>query len=104
GDFDGDGAPDLLVTENNGPARLLHNQDGGGASWPRSGPSARGSPRSTPSLHRTGVFHQRRGPGPGAANHWLAIRLRGRRSNREGLGTRVVLQAGGQKQTGWVRG
>ncbi len=28
GDYDGDGDPDLLVTTNNGPARLLRN-DGG---------------------------------------------------------------------------
>jgi enediyne biosynthesis protein E4 len=66
GDFDGDGAPDLLVTANNGPAALLRNE---------------GRNR----------------------NHWLAIRLHGTKSNREGLGTRVVLQAGGRKQTAWVR-
>jgi hypothetical protein len=36
-------------------------------------------------------------------NHWLAIRPRGVKSNRDGLGTRVVLQVGGQRQTGWVR-
>jgi len=36
-------------------------------------------------------------------NHWLAIRPRGVKSNRDGLGTRVVLQAGGRKQTAWVR-
>ncbi|HET9515812.1 MAG TPA: CRTAC1 family protein, partial [Gemmatimonadales bacterium] len=66
GDFDGDGDPDLLVTENNGPARLLRNEGGSG-------------------------------------NHWLAIRLRGTKSNREGLGTRIVVQAGGRRQSGWVR-
>jgi hypothetical protein len=36
-------------------------------------------------------------------NHWLAIRLRGIKSNREGLGTRVILRAGGRTQTAWVR-
>jgi hypothetical protein len=36
-------------------------------------------------------------------NHWLAIRPRGVKSNRDGLGTRVVLQVGGRKQTGWIR-
>jgi hypothetical protein len=82
GDFDGDGDPDLLVTENNGPAALLRNE---GAGEPR-----------------FGAQRQWRGPGPGRA-HWLAIRLRGVKSNREGLGTRVVVQAGGQKQIGWVR-
>jgi hypothetical protein len=66
GDFDGDGDPDLLVTENNGLAALLRNEGGN-------------------------------------RNHWLAIRLHGVKSNREGLGTRIVVEAGGQKQTGWVR-
>jgi enediyne biosynthesis protein E4 len=36
-------------------------------------------------------------------HHWLAIRPRGTKSNRDGLGTRVVVEAAGQKQTGWVR-
>jgi hypothetical protein len=35
--------------------------------------------------------------------HWLAIRPRGVRSNRDGLGTRVTVQVGGRRQTGWVR-
>jgi hypothetical protein len=39
----------------------------------------------------------------GPRNHWLAIRPRGVKSNRDGLGTKVVLQAGGRKQIGWVR-
>ncbi|MFZ4985510.1 MAG: CRTAC1 family protein [Blastocatellia bacterium] len=33
GDLDNDGAPDLLVTNNNGPARLLRNQGGRGRHW-----------------------------------------------------------------------
>ena len=36
-------------------------------------------------------------------NHWLALRLRGVKSNRDGLGTRVVIQTGDKKQAGWVR-
>jgi enediyne biosynthesis protein E4 len=40
----------------------------------------------------------------GNRNHWLAIRPRGVKSNRDGLGTRVVLQVAGRKQTAWVRG
>jgi enediyne biosynthesis protein E4 len=36
-------------------------------------------------------------------NHWLAIRPRGVRSNRDGIGTRITLEVGGRKQTGWVR-
>jgi enediyne biosynthesis protein E4 len=39
----------------------------------------------------------------GTRNHWLAIRPRGVKSNRDGLGTKVVLQAGGRKQIAWVR-
>ena len=33
GDFDNDGAVDILVTNNNGPARLLHNQAGSRQHW-----------------------------------------------------------------------
>jgi hypothetical protein len=35
--------------------------------------------------------------------HWLAVRLRGTKSNRSGIGTRVTLEAGGRRQQGWVR-
>jgi enediyne biosynthesis protein E4 len=37
------------------------------------------------------------------ANHWLSIRTRGTKSNRDGIGTRVTLEAGGVRQQGWVR-
>jgi enediyne biosynthesis protein E4 len=66
GDYDGDGDPDLLVTENNGPARLLRN-DGGNR------------------------------------QHWVAFRLIGERSPRDGNGSRIRIRAGGVRQTGWVR-
>jgi enediyne biosynthesis protein E4 len=36
-------------------------------------------------------------------NHWLAIRPRGVKSNRDGLGTRVVLRAAGRTESAWVR-
>jgi hypothetical protein len=45
----------------------------------------------------------------GNRNHWLKVRLEGVRSNREGLGSRVTVEAGGdgrlpgRRQTGWVR-
>jgi enediyne biosynthesis protein E4 len=39
----------------------------------------------------------------GNAKHWLQVRLEGRASNRAGLGSRVTVEAGGQRQTGWVR-
>jgi hypothetical protein len=36
-------------------------------------------------------------------HHWLSIRARGTRSNRGGIGTRVTLEAGGVRQTSWIR-
>ncbi len=33
GDIDNDGALDILVTNNNGPVRLLHNEAAGGQHW-----------------------------------------------------------------------
>jgi hypothetical protein len=36
-------------------------------------------------------------------NHWLQVRLRGTRSNRDGIGTRIRVTAAGRTQTGWVR-
>jgi len=38
-----------------------------------------------------------------SANHWLALRLVGTRSNRDGLGCRVVVRAGGREQTRQTR-
>jgi hypothetical protein len=66
GDYDGDGDPDLLVTENNGPPRLLRND---------------------------GAHH----------GHWLAFRLVGTKSPRDGNGARIRLTVGGVRKTGWVR-
>ena len=34
----------------------------------------------------------------GNANHWLELRLRGTVSNRDGLGAKVYVDAGGKKQ------
>lgn len=39
----------------------------------------------------------------GAAGHWLAVRLVGRSKNREGIGARVTLSAGGRRQMREVR-
>jgi hypothetical protein len=61
GDYDDDGRTDVLVTDLEGPARLLHNE----------------SP---------------------AAHHWLRVRLEGRPPNRQGIGGRVTLRAGGKRQ------
>jgi hypothetical protein len=35
--------------------------------------------------------------------NWLAVKLVGTRGNREGIGARVRVTAGGRVQTGWVR-
>jgi hypothetical protein len=36
-------------------------------------------------------------------NHWLSIRARGSKSNRDGIGTRVTVESGGTRQQGWIR-
>jgi hypothetical protein len=36
-------------------------------------------------------------------NHWLKVQLKGVKSNREGLGSRVTVEAAGRRQTRWVR-
>ena len=53
-DMDGDGDPDLAVSQNGGPARLFRNE------------------------------------GPGEAR-WIGFRLRGRGSNRDGIGAKITL-------------
>ena len=60
GDIDQDGDVDVVVTNNNGPARLLLNE-------------------------------------AGAKNHWLAVRLEGVASNREGIGARIAVLRTGEK-------
>jgi len=67
-DYDNDGYLDLLVT------------DGGEHEFP---------------FHfgRRYLLHNK-----GGGNHWLKIVLEGCQSNRDGIGARVVVQAGGQKQ------
>ena len=59
GDFDNDGRVDMLMVDEEGPPRLLHNES-----------------------------H--------ADNHWLGIRLVGVRCNRDGIGARVTVTAGGK--------
>ena len=54
GDMDGDGDPDLAVSENGGPARLFRNEGG-------------------------------------ERNGWVGFRLRGRNSNRDGIGAKITL-------------
>jgi hypothetical protein len=39
----------------------------------------------------------------GDGAHWLQVRLRGAPGNRDGIGSRIRVTAGGRTQTGWVR-
>jgi hypothetical protein len=39
----------------------------------------------------------------GNRNHWLAVRAIGTTSNRDGIGTKVVVTAGNTRQQGWIR-
>jgi hypothetical protein len=66
GDIDADGDPDLLVSTNNGSARLYRNEGG-------------------------------------EKSHWIAFRLRGTKSNRDGFGTKITLAAGGRVQHGLAK-
>jgi hypothetical protein len=67
GDFDNDGDLDLLITTNNGPARLLRNDNAN-------------------------------------QNDLLRVRLAGTRSNRDGIGARLVLKTSkGRTEFGMVR-
>src|SRR5207247_8427362 len=38
-----------------------------------------------------------------SGNHWLQVRLRGVKSNRDGIGARVRVSIAGQVQTRWIR-
>jgi enediyne biosynthesis protein E4 len=39
----------------------------------------------------------------GNRNHWLQVKAIAAGRNREGIGTKVIVTAGGQRQTGWIR-
>jgi enediyne biosynthesis protein E4 len=73
GDIDNDGDVDVVVTNNNGPARLLLNQANAPA----------------------GAEVMSARTGGEAARHWLEVSLRAPRGNRFGIGARVgVMRAG----------
>ncbi len=61
GDYDNDGAVDLLITQNHAPAVLLRNEGGN-------------------------------------QNHWLRLALKGLNDNKSGIGTKVEVFAGGNRQ------
>jgi len=125
-DVDNDGDLDLYVVNSgdvqhgNEPNRLFLNRGDGtfedatetiGLAGPASG---RGSGAAWADYDRDGFLdlfmHNGLGPPPfsngphllyhnrGNANHWLEIRLIGRRSNRQGIGARVILTAAGLTQ------
>jgi hypothetical protein len=80
GDFDADGDLDLLVSVCNGPPMLLRNELVSTTN-PIQNPKSR--------------IQDRR--------HWLAVRARGMKSNRSGIGTGVTVEAGGVRRQGWIR-
>ena len=65
GDIDNDGRIDAVVTTNDGPAYILHNETSN-------------------------------------QNHWLALRLVGHKSNRDGIGAEVKLVTGKGTQSATV--
>ena len=83
GDIEGDGRPDFLIANNGGAPLLLRNEGAGGGAAARrgAGPRARS----------------------GSGNHWLAVRAIGSKSNRDGIGAKVVVTAGNNRQQGWIR-
>jgi hypothetical protein len=60
-----------------------------------------GDPDLLVSVNNGAPLLLRNTPPPG--RHWLQIRVRGTRSNRDGLGTRVEIEAGGRRQSRWIR-
>ncbi len=67
GDFDNDGAVDVLISTNNGAPLLLRN-------------------------------------GAARGNHWLGIKLVGKKANRDAIGARITWQAGSTKRTRFKNG
>jgi hypothetical protein len=107
GDIDGDGDIDLLVTANNGKAALLRNEALSVVNLspqppPRSGEGESNIdvPSRLPASGRREQGAERLTP---TQPHWLAIRTRGTKSNRDGIGTRVTIRVAGRTQRAWVR-
>lgn len=72
GDFDNDGDLDIGVVDNGGQFRLYRND----------------------------LIHK--GSDPQTSPHWIRFRTEGVKSNRDGIGARVQITAGGVIQTQWV--
>ena len=90
------GGPDGRLTDASAragdPFRPLH----WAAAWPRAtSTTTAGSTRSSsPRTSRSSTCTTR----PPAGGHWVTLRLEGVRSNRDGVGARVVVEAGGRRQ------
>ncbi len=82
GDYDGDGDPDFLVSVADGPPVLLRND----------------ALRASVLIPHPSSFIP-----DNAGRHWLILKPIGMQSNRNGIGTRFVVHAGGVRQIGWVR-
>jgi hypothetical protein len=84
-DIDNDGAPDVLLTTNGGPAYLFRNV---------SGPPPEGGTSAAPGGKGSG-------PQGGSRNNAIRIRTVGTRSNRDGIGAEVRVHSavGEQWQT-----
>jgi hypothetical protein len=76
GDIDNDGDIDIVVSNNNGPARLLLNEAARGS---RQGGSQQGGPQQA-----------------GPQQHWLELRLEQPSTNRWAFGARVIVERRGQ--------
>jgi tetratricopeptide (TPR) repeat protein len=106
GDLDNDGRIDTVIITQNAPLVYLHNQTPGIAldfqdrkSAPRV-PGVDTPPPEARALDLTLSDVQNRNPNNQTQPrlHWVTIKLEGSKSNRDGVGARVTITAGGRKQ------
>jgi hypothetical protein len=91
GDFDNDGDVDILINNLDGPPTLLRNDSATAAAASASVPGA-GAGTSTDASAGAGTGPARK------ANHWIAIKCVGTRSNRSAIGTRVTVTTAGDRR------